>query len=122
MEFERGRWFDYPGGIALLIRPIDGGRVLDLDEKRKRNELNNEQMLEELFRDSLLEWDGIAAGSNREEGLKVLFDDLKIRDFVLRQATSMFEQETKVLKEVIQILERKVLWKVFRRCDSQLKS
>ncbi len=97
------RWFEF-NNARFLIKSLDPWRVLDLNDRRKRAEIDDERIQRVLFLSSLVRWEGIENDEKfaSEEKFIALFKDSEIREFVLEKAAGLLNEHVRTLEKALQ--------------------
>lgn len=110
MKSVRSEWFRFCGA-SFLVKALNPGQILGLDDQVHKGRISRDQALQELFKASLIGFKGIQGEKkiSREKKVRALFQDPEIRNFVLWMGYNMLTTEANQMEKLRNSVERLLL-------------
>jgi hypothetical protein len=104
------KWFSFMGG-KFLVKSLDPVQILALRDQVDREEITQNEAMQELFKSSLIGFKDIEVGKkiSRKEKIQALFRNPEIRNFVLWMAYNMLSAEADRMEKLRDVMEKLLL-------------
>jgi predicted HTH domain antitoxin len=115
-RFKEGVWVDYEAGVRVLIKPLSKYDLVHIRSKCKRkimvdgadgtqivDDVDNGVFSAEVLKTCVLDTEGISVAGlkkpDREDLIVAIYQNDRLRDFILGKAAEIFEAENAVLEQ-----------------------